>query len=127
MQRSADLLSREFHKTKRCHINKYGLHRVCCYSAPQCCEKCLPALLFLHINKVHNNDPGEIPETELDSDLPRRFQICLQVVSSDVFFETLLAVFTSMTVSASVGSITRFPPDFNQTVFESAWDRIVSR
>ncbi len=114
-QRLFFLFSRNFYQTQLCHINQRGRNRILSEVYTQLLHQLLLPFFFLHIDKIRDNNTGKIAQTQLKSKLLCRFQINFVKIQRFVLLCDIFPLFTSTTVSASVGSITRFAPDFSQT------------
>src|SRR6059036_664787 len=79
-------------------------------------EHLLAVALALHVDKVNDDDAADAQQLELVGDLLHGLQVGLVIVSSMSRLPTKRPVLTSITVIASVWSITMCPPDLSHTL-----------
>src|ERR1043166_4801801 len=65
----------------------------------------------LHVDEIADDEPANVAQTQLPRDFIRRFKICLSTSRPPL----LRPVLTSIATSASVSSITIYPPHLSQT------------
>jgi hypothetical protein len=75
----------------------------------------------LHVDEVDDDDPADVAQPELATDLLGRLQVVLQDGLFEMLEPTNLPVLTSITVRASVRSMTRWPPEGRKTLRSSAF------
>lgn len=115
------LLSCQLDKSKLRHIHHSCPDRISAYIFCQILHKLMIMTFFLHVDEINHHNSGNITQSELPCNLLCRFDVNLQELLLRIFPLIDLPLLTSITVIASVGSITRYAPDFKYARFESVF------